>query len=96
MFRELRNRGVSRIGLVVADGLAGLDGSLSEIYPSIPLQRCVTHLKRGMLNKVRHGDKGELADDLREVFRTGDKSYTQEQAWDSWLPYATNGAKQKT
>jgi len=85
MFRELRTRGVGRIGLVVADGLAGLDSSLSEVYPSTPLQRCVTHLKRGMLNKVRHGDKGELADDLREVFRTGDKSYTQEQAWDSWL-----------
>jgi len=48
------------------------------------LQRCVIHLKRGMLNRVRHGDKGQLADDLREVFRTGDKHYTQKQAWNSW------------
>lgn len=45
-----------------------------------PLQRCVTHLKRGMLNKVRHGDKQDLADNLRQVFKTGDKDYTIEQA----------------
>jgi len=37
-----------------------------------------------MFNKVRHGDKGELANDLRKVFRTGDASYTPEQGWDDW------------
>lgn len=84
MLTELRERGVKRIGLLCADGLKGLDGVLSEVFPSTPLQRCVTHLKRGMLNKVRHGDKQELADDLRQVFLTGDKSYTIEKAWERW------------
>ena len=37
-----------------------------------------------MLNRVRHGDKGKLANDLREVFRTGDRSYTPELAWQAW------------
>ncbi len=30
---------------------------------------------------MRNGDKGEVADDLRQVFRTGDRNYTVEKAW---------------
>ena len=84
MLEELRQRGAERIGLIVADGLAGLERVISMVYPDTPLQRCTTHLKRGMLGKVRHGDKRALADDMRSVFRTGDCSYTVEQAWDNW------------
>ena len=50
----------------------------------IPLQRCVTHLKRNMLAKVRHGDKAEMAADLRDIFRTGQPDYTVEMAWAKW------------
>jgi Transposase and inactivated derivatives len=84
MLEDLRERGVKRVGLVVADGLSGLDKVISMVFPSTPLQRCTTHLKRGMLGKVRHGDKRDLADDMRSVFRTGDCSYTVEQAWQNW------------
>jgi transposase-like protein len=84
MFEKLRERGVERIGLLVADGLIGLPTALCEVYPTTRLQRCVTHLKRNLLNKVRHGDKKALSDDLRDVFRTGQKDYTREQAWERW------------
>jgi putative transposase len=84
MFMSLEQRGVKRIGLVVADGLRYLEDSLARIFPGTPLQKCVTHLKRNMLSRVRHGDKGELADDMREVFRTGDKNYTPELSWKAW------------
>ena len=84
MFMSLQQRGVKRIGLVVADGLRYLEDSLARIFPGTPLQKCVTHLKRNMLGRVRHGDKGELAEDLREVFRTGDKNYTPELSWEAW------------
>lgn len=94
MLEDLRERGVERIGLVVADGLSGLEKVISMAFPSTPLQRCTTHLKRGMLGKVRHGDKRDLADDMRSVFRTGDCSYTVEQAWQNWqslsMIYTTN------
>ena len=79
MFQALRERSLRSIGLVVADGLKSLEDALEETFPGTSLQKCVTHLKRNMFNKVRHGDKGELANDLRKVFRTGDASYTPEQ-----------------
>ena len=68
----------------MADGIRYLEDALGRYFPNTPLQKCVTHLKRNMLNRVRHGDKGELANDLREVFRTGDRSYTPELAWQAW------------
>ena len=84
MFTALEHRGVKGIGLLVADGIRYLEDSLTEVFPGTPLQKCVTHLKRNMLIRVRHGDKGELAEDLREVFRTGDPHYTPEQGWEAW------------
>ena len=93
MFLALQERGVKNIGLLVADGLKYLEDALAKAFPGTPLQKCVTHLKRNMLSKVRHGDKGELADDLREVFRTDDRSYTPELAWQAWGSLCTKWGK---
>jgi len=84
MLTELQERGVRKIGLVCADGLKGLEDVISAVFPGTPLQRCTTHLKRNLLSCVRNGDKGELAEDLRQLFRTGDRSYTVERAWEQW------------
>jgi putative transposase len=62
----------------------GLDAIIGEKFPGAAFQRCTTHLKRGMMARVRHGDKKALADDMREVFRTGDKNYTIEQGIRAW------------
>ena len=37
-----------------------------------------------MFAKVNHGDKGALAADLRDIFRTGQRDYTVEMAWEKW------------
>lgn len=84
IFDRLRDRGLQRIGLMVADGIKGLDTVIGEKFPGTPLQRCVTHLKRNMFAKVRHGDKAALAADLRDIFRTGQRDYTVEMAWTKW------------
>lgn len=84
IFDKLKERGVQRIGLMVADGIKGLDTVIAEKFPGTLLQRCVTHLKRNMFAKVRHGDKAALAADLRDIFRTGQRDYTVEMAWTKW------------
>ena len=57
IFGKLQERGVQRIGLVVADGIKGLDTVVGECFPGTPLQRCVSHLKRNIYAKVRHGTR---------------------------------------
>lgn len=84
IFDTLKGRGVQRVGLMVADGIKGLDTVIGEKFPGTPLQRCVTHLKRNMFAKVRHGDKAAMAADLRDIFRTGQRDYTVEMAWTKW------------
>ena len=84
IFDTLKDRGVERIGLLVADGIRGLDSVVGQKFPQAALQRCVTHLKRNLFAKVNHGDKGMLAADLRDVFRTGQRDYTVEMAWSKW------------
>jgi len=84
MFGKLRERGVERIGLLLADGLIGLPQPFVKYTPAQHLQRFVTHLKRILLSKVRHGDKKALSEDLRDVFRTGQKDYAREQVWERW------------
>ena len=76
IFDTLKERGVQKIGLMVADGIKSLDVVVGEKFPGTLLQRCVTHLKRNMFAKVSHGDKGALASDLRDIFRTGQRDYT--------------------
>jgi putative transposase len=93
MFFTLKERGVQSTGLVVADGLPYLEDSLAEAFPGADLQKCTTHLKRSLLNRVRHGDKGEMAEDLREVFRTGDKYYTPEKGWQAWQEFCQKWGK---
>lgn len=84
IFDKLKDRCVQRIGLMVADGIKGLDTVIGEKFPGTLLQRCVTHLKRDMFAKIRHGDKAALAADLRDIFRTGQRDYTVEMAWTKW------------
>ena len=80
----MKDRGLQRVELMVADGIKGLDTVIGQKFPGIPLQRCVTHLKRNMFAKVRHGDKAALAADLRDIFRTRQRDYTIEMAWTKW------------
>ena len=44
IFDKLKGRGVERVGLMVADGITGLDSVIGEKFPGTPL-----HSNRGML-----------------------------------------------
>jgi len=83
-FEELRKRGIKKIGLMVADGLSGLEDALSEHFSGTPLQWCSTHIKRNVLSLVRSEDKDRLAQDLRGVFRTDDPDDSPEAGWVRW------------
>ena len=85
LFQQLKARGVHNVGLLVADGLKGLNEAVAKVWPKTPLQWCVTHIKRRVLSKVRTEDRQELAEDLRNVFTTGILDDTADKGWDRWL-----------
>ena len=87
MLTAIKERGVEAIGLT------DLDTAISEVYPETPLQRCTTRLKRNVMNKVRHGDKSEMAEDLRRIFRPGTRAIRWRLHGKTGTCFWTNGAR---
>jgi transposase-like protein len=81
---RLAERGLRQVDLFVADGIAGLGPELARRFPAARVQRCVVHIKRQLLARVRPADKAALAGDLAGVFRVDDPHDNCEQGWDRW------------
>ena len=80
VLNDLKKRGVKNVLLFVADGLTGLENQIRQVYPKSYFQKCVVHLKRNILKKVRHKDKKEVAQDLKNIFKLDDEKDKREYA----------------
>lgn len=78
--RKLRTRGVQQVDLIVADGLVGFSDVARRYFPEADVQRCIVHLQRGILNKIRPKDKEEFANDLKGAFSNFDKESSKKEA----------------
>lgn len=83
-FENIKHRGVKKIGLVITDGLKGIEDAISEHFPGTPLQLCVVHLERNVVKYIKPKDKAAVVQDFKQVFRTGDSSYTKRKALKEW------------
>jgi transposase-like protein len=70
-FAGLKERGIEQIDLIVADGLTGFADEAKK-YFACDIQRCVVHLQRSLLNKVRPKDKTSFGYDLKDAFNNFD------------------------
>jgi transposase-like protein len=77
---KLKLRGVEQIDLIVADGIPGFADVARKYYPEADVQRCVVHLQRNLLNKIRPKDKESFANDLKAAFNNFDKDSTKQAA----------------
>ena len=80
IFLDLKERGLESIGIIVSDGLTGLDKSISEVFSGTPHQKCIVHLQRNLHAKVRREDRKELAQDVRDILLPNDVNHTKEKA----------------
>lgn len=87
IFSELKQRGVKSVGIIVSDGLSGLEKIISEEFNKTPHQKCIVHLQRTLQAYVRTEDKKELAQDFRLVLSPDEKDYTKEQAYQSLIDF---------
>lgn len=93
VFEELKQRGVEELGLVVADGLNGLNDALAKHFSGTPLQRCVVHLQRNALKKVKKADKKAMSEDLKSVFLTKNEYDTPQKGWTRWMNFCDKWGK---
>lgn len=65
---ELRNRGVSDILILCADGLTGLPRAVEAAFPKTVFQTCIVHLIRSSTRYVSWKERRKLCADLRMIY----------------------------
>lgn len=93
VLQTLKKRGLKEVGLVVSDGLSGLEDVLAAMFHTARHQLCVVHLIRLLMKKVRVTEREKLSCELKEIFQTGDRSYTIKAAWALWLAFTERWGK---
>jgi len=87
LFEDLKNRGLQTVGLVVSDGIKGIESAISEKFKDTAHQRCIVHLQRNLSVFVRKEDKKELAEDLRQILNPDEINYTKKEAVNSLVDF---------
>ena len=74
VLNTLKNRGVSDIMVICADGLTGIKEAIATVFPQTEYQRCIVHQVRNTLKYVSYKDKKEFASDLKSVYLAATES----------------------
>ena len=101
IFTELKNRGVSDILFLCADGLTGLDRAVEAAFPQAVHQTCIVHLIRAAMRFVSWADRKALAAALRPLYTAENEAAATEAlaelegAWGAKYPAAIRTWKQR-
>src|SRR5215210_1023760 len=69
LLRGLLDRGLSGVRLVVSDDHEGIKAAVFGELPGAGWQRCVVHFERNVLSHVPASSMGEVAEDLKAIFK---------------------------
>jgi len=75
---ELKNRGVTDILILCADGLTGMKEAVNVAFPNTEYQRCIVHQVRNTLKYVADKDKKKFATDLKTIYQAPSESVAYE------------------
>ena len=87
IFNGLKNRGVKETGLVVTDGLRGIENVINKHYKEAEIQLCTVHLQRECQKYIKPKHKAEMAMDLKEVFSCDDKNDMKAAGMERWKEF---------
>ena len=65
---EIRNRGTQDVCIAVCDGLKGLPGAVTTVWPKTVVQTCIVHLLRNSFKYASRKDWAAIARDLKPVY----------------------------
>jgi putative transposase len=69
LLRGLLDRGLEGVRLVISDDHEGIKSAVAGELPGVEWQRCVVHFERNVLSSVPAGAMGEVAEDLKAIFK---------------------------
>lgn len=93
IFEDLKKRGLQEVGLIVSDGLTGIENAIWKAFKGTEIQLCVIHLFRVVLRQVKPADKSQIAEELKEVFRVDDRDDSIEKAKERYQKFGKKWQK---
>jgi transposase-like protein len=66
IFSDMKDRGLTKVDLVISDGHAGIQSAASRMFPSSSWQMCHVHFIRAVLRKIPRKYLKEVAEILKE------------------------------
>jgi len=73
MFRELKDRGLKGLELVVSDAHGGIRSAMTRHFQGVPWQRCRVHFFRELARRVSYKVEKSVISDLRAVYAGGER-----------------------
>lgn len=93
ILKNLKERGIKEIGLFVCDSLSAIEDAIWRQFPGVKVQLCAIHLQRNVIKHIKPKDKTIVAEELKDVLRTGDRNDTPEKGWNRWLTFCAKWGK---
>lgn len=90
---NLKLRGVESIGLIVSDGLSGIENSIAKSFPMARHQLCVVHAKRNILNNFPSKLRSEISAELYEVFEIDTDESSQLEGFEKLCSFVDKWSK---
>ena len=78
--KQLKQRGLQGVRLVISDTCLGLVESLAEVFPEADWQRCVVHFYRNVFSHVPNGKVRAVAAMLRAIHAQESRATAQRKA----------------
>lgn len=72
LFRDLKDRGLSGVELLVSDAHRGITAAANRHLQGVAWQRCQVHFKRELVKKVSYKRSKELMADVKAIFQGED------------------------
>ena len=75
VFRDLKERGLKGVRLVVSDNHKGLRRAVERHFQGASWQRCQVHFCRNLLDCIPRKDKGKIGQELTSIFQSPDRCF---------------------
>ncbi len=77
LLEDFKQRGIEEVALFCTDGLSGVEAVIEDTFPMARIQRCIVHVSRNIVSKVRVKDRSEIAKDFKVVYNSNDAETAQ-------------------
>lgn len=78
-FQALKARGLHGVKMISSDAHEGLKKAVAMVFPTVPWQRCQTHIQRNSFKYIpKNALKESVAADIRYIFNASDKTHAHE------------------